>query len=60
MNEAPDDKARRDERDAVKRNMEKSTVKEPAEFRDEANESKRVEIGKDVTRNPIQGIDPET
>ena len=40
--------------------MEQATKEQLGEFRDEANESKRVEIGKDLTRDPITGIDPET
>lgn len=47
------------ERASVERNMEKATEKEPAEFRDEANARKKVEIGKDLTQAPIQGIDPK-
>ena len=54
------DKQSQDQRAAVKRNMEKATEKEPSEFRDEANEHKRVEIGKDLTEDPIRGIDPKT
>ena len=50
----------RDPRDTVKQGMEQATKEQPSEFRDEANESKRVEIGKDLTRDPIKGIDPET
>ena len=46
-------------RESVKDNMEKSTDKQPGEFRDQANEDKVVEIGKDVTKAPIQGIDPK-
>lgn len=46
-------------RESVKENMEKSTEEQPGEFRDEANEDKVVEIGKDVTKNPIKGIDPK-
>ncbi|MDM0035723.1 DUF2934 domain-containing protein [Variovorax sp. J22P271] len=46
------------EREAVKRNMERATESAPAEFRDEANEKKIVEIGNDLTNRPIQGIDP--
>jgi len=48
------------EREDVKHIMEKATQKEPSEFRDEANEQKQVEIDKDLTRHPIQGIDPKT
>lgn len=47
-----------DERTSVERTMEKATEKEPAEFRDKANAKKTVEIGKDLTQAPIQGIDP--
>ncbi|KWT87785.1 MULTISPECIES: hypothetical protein [unclassified Variovorax] len=47
------------DRESVKDNMEKSTEKQPGEFRDEANEDKVVEIGKDVTKDPIKGIDPK-
>ncbi|MEJ8815879.1 hypothetical protein WKW77_32785 [Variovorax ureilyticus] len=49
-----------DQRASVEQNMEKATEKEPAEFRDEANANKTVEIGKDVTQAPIHGIDPKT
>ncbi|MDM0078068.1 hypothetical protein QTH90_26915 [Variovorax sp. J2P1-59] len=55
-----DAKKGQDERASVKSNMEKATEKEPSEFRDEANEEKRVEIGKDLTKHPIRGIDPKT
>ncbi|MDM0032228.1 DUF2934 domain-containing protein [Variovorax sp. J22P271] len=54
-----DSQASDPERGAVKRNMEKATEKEPAEFRDQANENKVVEIGQELTHNPIQGIDPK-
>ena len=47
------------EQEAVKRNMERATETAPAEFRDEANESKVVSIGEDVTNRPIHGIDPK-
>jgi hypothetical protein len=47
------------DRESVKDNMEKSTEKQPGEFRDEANEDKVVEIGKDVKKDPIKGIDPK-
>ncbi|MGO4393442.1 DUF2934 domain-containing protein [Variovorax sp. M-6] len=46
------------EREAVKNNMKRATETAPAEFRDEANENKVVEIGDDLTNSPIQGIDP--
>lgn len=47
------------QREAVKRTMEQATENEPASFRDEANETKLVEVGKDLTDQPIQGIDPQ-
>jgi hypothetical protein len=50
----------KDQRTAFKENAERATEKEPSEFRDDANEHKRVEIGKDLTENPIQGIDPKS
>lgn len=46
------------EREAVKRNFEKATDTVPGEFKDEANEQKIVDIGADVTDEPIKGIDP--
>ncbi|MDM0022636.1 DUF2934 domain-containing protein [Variovorax saccharolyticus] len=48
------------EREAVKRSMEQATEHAPAEFRDEANESKIVKVGDDLTNHPIQGIDPHS
>jgi hypothetical protein len=49
----------KDQRTTVKENMKKATEKEPGEFRDDANEHKRVEIGKDLAEGAIQGIDPK-
>ena len=46
-------------RESGKDHMDKSTEEQPGVFRDEANEDKTVEIGKDVTKNPIKGIDPK-
>lgn len=48
-----------DQRAAVKRTMEDATQDQPGEFRDEANEEKIVEVGQDLTKKPIQGIDPK-
>ena len=50
----------KNDRQAVEANMEKATEREPGEFRDKANEEKRVNIGKDMTKNPIRGIDPKS
>ena len=47
------------DRESVKDTMEKATEEQPGEFRDEANEDKVVEIGKDVKNDPIKGIDPK-
>jgi hypothetical protein len=47
------------DRESVKDTMEKATEKQPGEFRDQANEDKVVEIGKDVKKGPIKGIDPK-
>ena len=54
----PDEKSPASERDAVKRNFENATKKEPGEFKDESNERKVVEIGPELTDEPIKGIDP--
>jgi len=54
----PDEKSPASERDAVKRNFENATEKEPGEFKDASNESKVVEIGPELTDEPIKGIDP--
>lgn len=51
--------SRTTDRESVKDTMEKGTEQQPGEFRDEANEDKVVEIGKDVKQNPIKGIDPK-
>ncbi|OUL99776.1 hypothetical protein [Variovorax sp. JS1663] len=58
-NEPPTREQPKTSRESVKDNMEKSTEEQPGEFRDEANEDKVVEIGKDVTKDPIKGIDPK-
>lgn len=38
---------------------EKAAAAQPGTYREEENESKVVEIGKDKQDAPIQGIDPE-
>ena len=46
------------QRDALKRSEKKAAERQPENFKDEATEDKRVEIGPDPTNAPIHGIDP--
>jgi len=56
-----DTPASKDQREKLEDSFEKSTVKQPETFRDEANEDKTVEIPPDKTKTPIRGIDaPES
>ena len=47
----------KEQREKLEDSFEKSTVKQPETFRDEANEDKTVEIPADKNKAPIRGID---
>lgn len=47
-----------DQRDALEQAEKKAAEQQPGSYKEEATEEKRVEIGPDLTKNPIQGIDP--
>lgn len=46
------------QREALEKSMKKATRQQPGNFKDESNDDKLVEIGPDVTKAPIKGIDP--
>jgi hypothetical protein len=47
------------QREALEQAEKKATEQQPDSFKDEATADKVVEIGPDVTADPIKGIDPE-
>ena len=48
-----------DQRKALAESEKKADEKQPQNFKDEATADKKVEVGPDMTDDPIQGIDPE-
>jgi hypothetical protein len=44
--------------DALEESMKKALKKQPEEFKDVATAEKVVEIGPELTADPIKGIDP--
>ena len=47
-----------DDRAALEQSEKKAAEKQPENFKDKASEEKLVEIGPDLTDEPIKGIDP--
>jgi hypothetical protein len=47
-----------DQREALRRSEKKATEKQPDNFKDESTADKTVEIGPDMSDEPIKGIDP--
>lgn len=47
------------QRQALERSEKKAAEPQPENYKDKATEEKLVEIGPDVTADPIKGIDPE-
>lgn len=54
----PDPSKPQAQREALRESQRRATEAEPANFQDESNEDKVVEIGPDKTDDPIHGIDP--
>jgi hypothetical protein len=50
----------RAQRDALKQSEKAAAEQQPGSFKDGETESKKVEIGPDMTDQPIKGIDPES
>jgi hypothetical protein len=48
-----------DQRKALAESEKKADEKQPENFKDEENADKKVEVGPDMTDDPIKGIDPE-
>lgn len=48
-----------DQREALEQSERKATEQQPENFKDESTDEKIVEIGPDLTSDPIKGIDPE-
>lgn len=46
------------QREALKESEKKAAEQQPGSFKEKATEEKVVEIGPDVTKSPIKGIDP--
>ncbi len=46
------------QRDALEQSEKKATEQQPDSFKDKATAEKVVEIGPDITAEPIKGIDP--
>lgn len=47
------------QRQALERSEKKAAEPQPENYKDKETEEKLVEIGPDVTADPIKGIDPE-
>lgn len=47
------------QREALEQSEKKAAEKQPGSFKDRATEEKVVEIGTDLTDDPIKGIDPK-
>jgi len=47
-----------DQREALERSEKKAAETQPGSYKEKETEEKRVEIGPDLTDNPIKGIDP--
>ena len=50
----------RAQRDALKQSEKAAAEEQPGSFKDDETESKKIEIGPDMTDQPIKGIDPES
>lgn len=48
-----------DQREAIEESERKASERQPGSFKDEAIEEKVVEVGGDVTDEPIKGLDPK-
>ena len=48
-----------EQRQALEDSEKKAAEKQPGSFKEKATEEKVVEIGPDLTANPIKGIDPK-
>ena len=47
------------QREALKESEKKAAEQQPESFKDGETESKKVEVGPDMTDAPIKGIDPD-
>ena len=47
------------QREALERSEKKAAEPQPENYKDKETEEKLVEIGPDLTDDPIKGIDPE-
>ena len=47
------------QREALERSEKKAAEPQPENYKDKETEEKLVEIGPDVTADPIKGLDPE-
>jgi hypothetical protein len=48
-----------DQREALERSERAATERQPENFKDSSTKEKKVEIGPDMTDDPIKGIDPD-
>lgn len=48
-----------DQREALERSEKKAAERQPENFKDDETDEKLVEIGPDLTDDPIKGIDPK-
>lgn len=56
---SPETQADIDQREALEESEKEAAREWPENFRDEENDEKVVEIGPDMTDDPIHGIDPD-
>jgi len=48
-----------DPRDALEQSEKKAAEQQPGSFKEKATDEKVVEVGPDLTADPIKGIDPK-
>ena len=46
-----------EQREQLDDSFDKATAQQPKNYRDEASDEKKVEIGRDKTKAPIKGLD---
>lgn len=56
---SPDTRPAIDQREALEQSEKEAAREWPENFKDEETEEKVVEIGPDMTDDPIHGIDPD-
>ena len=58
QSEAQSDQQSKGDRHALEQSEKQAAEKQPENYKDKETDEKQVEIGPDLTDNPIKGIDP--